>query len=41
MFAKKLHPSVGTVERITSAIPVVNEVIFISVLEKFCIYDKT
>jgi len=41
MFANKLHSSIGTVERITSAIPVVNEVTFISVLEKLCIYDKT
>jgi len=41
MFANKLHHTIGPVERITSAIPVVNEVTFISVLEKFCIYDKT
>jgi len=41
MFANKSHPSIGPVERITSAIPVVNEVTFISVLGKFCTYDKT
>ena len=41
MFANKCHPTIGPVEQIISALPVVNEGTFISLLQKFCIYEET